>query len=552
MQSHPSVYGGTYAPGGMPMPLLQAQQPVGPGYGQPWPPIGQQMQNSAMSQPLQRSLMGQLAQHGSGVSEAEYQAFMQSCNGTYGGTAGQSSQHVAPSVTPNAAPAAAAQHDTAQVTPPPPQAQPDQVAGGGSGGGSTDKEKLVLVRLTNRSNTYKWSTESIRVSLEQTANMMLGEGEYPIFPRNGGTVGPYMVSMPGKLAEVLLEDEETDLFEVQAESDQDPVTFQVVQLDEQGRELSDEVREKVLAKRAERRAKKDQEESSRTIKFFFDGTPEMLAIMHDTEALGQVVGRITSEVAAKCNHEKINVYQCKDKTGRHTASWIIFVVIKQGETVDTAVDWARVKWIIYDGTRQPVRLRVSGEALHSWGRKQCCFRKHAQCEGTATGECGARDRAFRMVVLPSSIRSATFRELKEEKKARIERQQAANATAMRAQMAARTVRQCERFHLGKCYKGLNGNSKCQHKHDARPETIGCWFNETEFPLDGPCKAIGYCPYDHTKPNEVRMRRREEERARARANTAASSVSATTEPSSAVGEGTSAGGQEHAEQQPMQE
>ena len=101
-------------------------------------------------------------------------------------------------------------------------------------------------------------------------------------------------------------------------------------------------------------------------------------------------------------------------------------------------------------------------------------------------------------------------------------------------------------------RGSSNLYKCQHKHDALPETIGCWYNETEFPLDGPCRAIGYCPYDHTKPNEVRMRRREEERERARANTAASSTPTTTEPPPTAGEGTSTGGQEHTEQPPMQE
>ena len=130
----------------------------------------------------------------------------------------------------------------------------------------------MLVKLTNKQNTYKWSTEAIRISIEQTAKVLIGEGDYTIRTRFAGTVGPYQVAMPKKVAAALIEDGETDIFEIDATANQDAVTFQVVELDEHGREMSDEVKAKVMQRRQERRAEKDAEERSRTLRFFFEGT----------------------------------------------------------------------------------------------------------------------------------------------------------------------------------------------------------------------------------------------------------------------------------------
>ena len=186
-------------------------------------------------------------------------------------------------------------------------------------------------------------------------------------------------------------------------------------------------------------------------------------------------------------------------------AWIVFVVMAEGST-GRMVEWENLKWIVYNRTRTPVKVRTSSETLGPLGRKQCCFMQHNQCDASRNaGVCGSRRRAMRMVTLPSSVSHPNYRAETAARKERTALTQAANESAMVAAMASRALPPCPLFGEGRCLKGYLGNRPCQRKHGTNPEAVGCWYNEA---FGDVCAAQG-CPYNHTFPNAVRSQRREE-------------------------------------------
>ena len=106
---------------------------------------------------------------------------------------------------------------------------------------------MKLVKLSNPENKKRWTSEAIRVSLVQTAKLMLPNELCTIHPGEGGFEGPYTVAMSEVLAEALLEDGFTDLYDTETDgADVAPVSFQVTELDAQGRPINDEVRQRVV------------------------------------------------------------------------------------------------------------------------------------------------------------------------------------------------------------------------------------------------------------------------------------------------------------------
>ena len=388
---------------------------------------------------------------------------------------------------------------------------PPRGGGGGeqtvAGGEAPDAKKTMkLVRLSNPDNVKKWSSDALRVSLEQTAKVMLPGEVCTIHPVEGGFEGPYNIAMSDALARALIEDGYTDLYDTEEGAEVEPISFKVTELDAQGRPMTDAVRQRVEAARSSRRAESDLEERQRTIPFIFNGTPEIVLRMDDPPALEKAVGAVVEKIrSCITNIERSNVHQLLDRTGRPIASWIFFVVLENTSDLRESVQWPRIKWIVWNQMCQPVRVRVSGNLLASLGREQCCFMHTRECDLKGHGQvrCQARDRVMRLITLPSSIPRGGAKQERAEKRERQDQQRRATKIQMTVAQASRTVRQCDLFTLGKCMKGYGTNRPCQRKHgDA--SAIGCYFHEGEFPITGACTGGEECPYNHTFPNALRM------------------------------------------------
>lgn len=368
---------------------------------------------------------------------------------------------------------------------------------------------MKLVKLSNPKNVKKWTSDAIRVSLEQTAKMMLPNESCAIHPGEGNFEGPYTVAMSEVLARALIEDGYTDLYDTEADGeDVAPISFQVTELDAQGRPINDEVRQRVLDRRSTLRAESDVRERQRTIPFIFNATPEIMLRMGDPATLDVAVQAVAGRIkACITNIARSNIHQLVDKTGKPIASWILFVVLEDASQVASAVDWPSVKWIVWSPTCQPVRVRVGGELLAAIGREQCCFRETSQCDKRTGGErCLSRDRAMQLVTLPSSVPRVGGRPERAEKRARQEEHRSAARVRMAVAQSSRTVRQCELFALGKCMLGYGSNRPCQRKH-GDPTAVGCYYNEAEFPITGACRGGDLCPYNHAFPNALRVEQR---------------------------------------------
>ena len=369
---------------------------------------------------------------------------------------------------------------------------------------------MKLVKLSNPENKKKWTSDAIRVSLVQTAKIMLPGELCSIHPGEGGFEGPYTVAMSEVLARALLEDGYTDLYDTETDgADVAPISFRVTELDAQGRDINDEVRERVQSKRSTLRAAADIKDRQRTIPFIFNATPEIMLRMEDPVALNAAVQAVAKKIkACITNIERSNIHQLVDKTGQPIASWILFVVLGSAAQLATAVEWPRVKWIVWSPTCQPVRVRVGGELLKSLGREQCCFQETGRCDkATGGARCLSKDCAMRLITLPSSVPREDWRPERAEKRARQEEHRQANRVRMAVAQSSRTVRQCELFALGKCMKGYGSNRPCQRKH-GDPSAVGCYFNEEGFPITGACTGGTLCPYNHSLPNALRMEQRD--------------------------------------------
>ena len=381
---------------------------------------------------------------------------------------------------------------------------------------------MKLIKLSNSKNTFRWSNASIRMSLEATNGILRPDHPAVVVPQEGGFEGPYLVAVTAELADVLIEEGYTELYDIDPDSFQDQTTFDVREVDAHGRDVGVEATARVEMVRAGRRAKKDRDERARTLRFFFNGTPEML-LLAQTAQLEAITQTVAGRIADLCRpYERYNTTQLKDETGRPVPAWIVFVVMEEDTTTEDyarTVRWPELKWIVYDRTRVPVKVRTSGDTLGPMGRKQCCFMLHNQCDASSNGGvCGSRRRAMRMVTLPSTVAHPNHRAETAARKERTSATQAANKSAMAAAMASRTLATCTMFTEGSCLKGYGSNRPCQRKHGANPEAIGCWYNEA---FGDTCKATGTCPYNHAFPNAVRIQRREA--AAAAAATAAEAV-----------------------------
>ena len=158
-------------------------------------------------------------------------------------------------------------------------------------------EKLRLISLRKPDNEVVFKSASIRMSIEAT-NENLRPGErVTVVPQEGNYTGPYTVALTEELATMLVEDGFCDLYDIDPESAKPSITFAVSWLDGAGRAMGDEVVNRVKEKRQERRYEKDMDERSRTIRFFFNGTPEMLVLMGNPriDTIAQnICDRITS------------------------------------------------------------------------------------------------------------------------------------------------------------------------------------------------------------------------------------------------------------------
>ena len=364
---------------------------------------------------------------------------------------------------------------------------------------------MKLIKLSNPKNTFRWPNAAIRMSLEATNSLLRPDHPAVVVPQEGGFEGPYLVAVTAELADVLIEEGYTELYDIDPDSTQDQTTFDVKEVDAYGRDVGAAATARVEAARAVRRAKKDGDERARTLRFFFNGTPEML-LLSQSPQLEVITQAIAKQIADYCQpRERYNMTQLKDETGKPVMAWIVFVVMAEGST-GSLVEWENLKWIVYNRTRTPVKVRTSSETLGPLGRKQCCFMQHNQCDASRNaGVCGSRRRAMRMVTLPSSVSHPNNRAETAARKERTALTQAANKSAMAAAMASRTLATCTMFTEGSCLKGYGSNRPCQRKHGANPEAIGCWYNEA---FGDTCRAAGTCPYNHAFPNAVRAQRRE--------------------------------------------
>ena len=375
---------------------------------------------------------------------------------------------------------------------------------------------MKLIKLSNPKNTFRWSNASIRMSIEATNGLLRPDHPVVVVPQEGGFEGPYLVAVTAELADILIEEGYTELYDIDPESSQDQTTFDVREVDAHGRDVGVEATARVEMVRAGRRAKKDRDERSRTLRFFFNGTPEML-LLAQTAKLEAITQAVAGRIADLCRpYERYNMTQLKDETGRPVPAWIVFVVMEEDTSTDDyarTVRWPELKWIIYDRTSMPVKVRTSSETLGPMGRKQCCFMQYDQCEASSNGGvCGSRRRAMRIVTLPSTVAHPNHRAETAARKERTSATQAANKAAMAAAMASRTLTPCPWFGEGRCLKGYGGIRPCQRKHGANPEAVGCWYNEA---FGDACQEQGgKCPYNHAFPNAVRLQRREADMAAA--------------------------------------
>ena len=75
---------------------------------------------------------------------------------------------------------------------------------------------------------------------------------------------------------------------------------------------------------------KDTTERQRTVRFFIQGSPEMLALMTNQEALDKCVHTICGMILrGSTNVERKNVTQVEDELGQKLCSWILFVVLDE-------------------------------------------------------------------------------------------------------------------------------------------------------------------------------------------------------------------------------
>jgi hypothetical protein len=366
------------------------------------------------------------------------------------------------------------------------------------------KAGLITIRLSNRENKHVFKVAEIRSSIQLIADLVLPEDHASaIHPGEGGFTGPYTVSLSQDLGLRLIEDGNVDL--ISPEDESCPVVeFQVTQVDSHGRSMTAEAIGKVFARRAEIKITRDIDENKRTIRLFFGANTEMLALMDDSRALGVHVKRITDMITSKLGRiDRVNFTQLKDSTQIPTSSWAAYVVVEQGSTIETwarQVDWAGLKYIVYRSDCNPVKVRVSNEALLGLGqRKQCCFLRPVDCKKDATGECQARNDAYKRVRFRSSVPTQPFHQEKALRRKALDLEGLAHRVMLDGdtlRIAQGHGRKCANWKAGLCLRhpGLP-NGKCSRAHGTAGETaaIPCGYG------DKCVLGLQNCIYSHKAP-----------------------------------------------------
>ena len=371
-----------------------------------------------------------------------------------------------------------------------------------------EAKKGRLLRLSNRENKTYFTSEAIHASLgSEAAAVLESEPETRIInPQEGARAGPYLIFIDEELAMHLLDEGSTDLFDPLDETI-DPTTFMVSEVDSQGREVSREATERVIAKRMERRNASNSDDKERTERYFFSATPEMLEVLHLPISLHHVTHQIYKRI---CQHlgrlERSNMTQLKNKGGKLIAAWCVFVVRPASLTVEEwaqQVSWKELKHLVYNFSRTPVKVRTTPSLLASAGNlRACCFRIPSRCEATDEGRgCGLYSQVMRGIRLPSSVVTPSFRSERQARQASVAHQQA--GVAAQLAQAPRRAGPCPKFWKeGSC---LRSSAKCHRTHGTPEDAALIACARTREGRACTVQPPLICPYRHTlDPAEVAM------------------------------------------------
>jgi len=193
---------------------------------------------------------------------------------------------------------------------------------------------MMTIELSNRSNKINWKPSAIRISLKSAHDHMFPQDTAEIHVMPGKFTGPYQVRVNKKLGEALVEDGEVDIFSIESDAEGEQMVFNVYQVDDQGRRVGVEVTSRVLAARITRKRERDMDERSRTVRFFIQGTPELLALMGDPVILNNAINIVRDKILHSATSiERHNITQVEDELGQKLCSWILFVVLDEGGAV---------------------------------------------------------------------------------------------------------------------------------------------------------------------------------------------------------------------------
>ena len=305
-----------------------------------------------------------------------------------------------------------------------------------SGAGDETSRDRVYLLFSKQGNKVPFKRSAVINSVEIDL-----EGSWEFSPglqvvQQCPEIGPFPIVVDREAADMI-----GSKIELYSETG-DPVEFQVLRMDAQGRRIQS--REK-HARTMQAREESEEDEQRRTIITFYDIPLSVCGYVSRTEGpLAEVIKTIERAQFEVAGHAKrVNVHQ-PIIDGRPDTKLTAYLTMPEGTSNDALkrLRWQNVRFLQWRRGEKPITGSLPKRLQIRLGRAPCCLRSTMACPGREV--CTARDDAWRVAGYGQSKRS----DKREREESKAEAQRHALKAAKAAALQARLSGLCEDFRNG--------------------------------------------------------------------------------------------------------